>query len=256
MPALEAEPLPVLDALHSTPARRYLSAEPVPEEILWAILDAAVRGPSGGNQQTWGWVVVTDPAIKSQVAQWYQEGWAKAYGQRREQILAAPPSPDGLSARSFLAAEHLAQHIAEAPVWIFPVLRNAAGATNPRLGASIYGAVQQLILAARAYGIGTTLTTLYAGHEDGVGNCSGCPATPSPWGCSRSATRPGAAGPSRSAARSRTWCTGTAGAPPAPAPDRASPAGRALAGQARAGAQPSPVSRFLSQTSTWYRPTR
>ena len=48
-------------------------------------------------------------------------------------------------------------------MWIFPVLRNAAGSSNPRLGASIYGAVQQLILAARAYGIGTTLTTLYAG---------------------------------------------------------------------------------------------
>ena len=64
--------------------------------------------------------------------------------------------------------QHLAQHIHEAPVWIFPVLRNAAGSGNPRLGSSIYGAVQQLILAARAYGIGTTLTTLYAGHEDDV----------------------------------------------------------------------------------------
>ena len=75
-----AEPLPVLDALHSTPARRYLSTEPVPEEIIWALL-----------------------------------------------------------------------------------------------GASIDGAVQNLILAARAYGIGTTLTTLYARHEDGVRDLLGLP---------------------------------------------------------------------------------
>ena len=170
-----AEPLPVLDALHSTPARRYLSTEPVPDEIIWALLDAAVRGPTGGNRQGWGWVVVTDPAIKRRWPSWYLAGWDAAYGRRREQILAAPPAPDGLSRPSFLAAEHLAQHIADAPVWIFPVLRDAAGASNPRLGASIYGAVQNLILAARAYGIGTTLTTLYTRHEDDVRELLGLP---------------------------------------------------------------------------------
>jgi nitroreductase len=169
------EPLPVLDALHSTPARRYLSTEPVPDEIIWALLDAAIRGPTGGNRQGWGWVVVTDPAIKRPVAEWYLAGWDAAYGRRREQILAAPPAADGLSRPSFLAAEHLAGHIADAPVWIFPVLRDAAGVSNPRLGASIYGAVQNLILAARAYGIGTTLTTLYSRHEDDVRDLLGLP---------------------------------------------------------------------------------
>lgn len=176
VPAPEAEPLPVLDALHSTPARRYLSADPIPDEVIWAILDAAVRGPSGGNQQAWGWVVVTDPAIKAQVAQWYREGWTAAYGSRREEILAAPPGSGRLSPRSFLGAEHLAHHLEDAPVWIFPVLRNAAGAASPRLGASIYGAVQQLMLAARAYGVGSTLTTLYVGHEDDVRELLGLPA--------------------------------------------------------------------------------
>ena len=104
MPIPDAEPLPVLEALHSTPARRYLSAEPIPDEIVWAILDAAVRGPSGGNQQAWGWVVVTDPAVKQPVAGWYQEGWARAYGGRREQFVATPAGLGGLSRRSFLAA--------------------------------------------------------------------------------------------------------------------------------------------------------
>jgi nitroreductase len=172
----EPEALPVLDALHSTPARRYLSTEPIPDEIIWALLDAAVRGPSGGNTQTWGWVVVRDPAVKERIAGWYREGWDRAYGSRREQIMNAPDDAPGMSKRSFLAAEHLAAHLHEAPVWIIPVLKRAAASTNPRLGSSIYGAVQHLCLAARAYGIGSTLTTLYAGHEEDVRELLGLPA--------------------------------------------------------------------------------
>jgi nitroreductase len=169
------EDLPVLQALHSTPARRYLSTDPIPDEVLWELLDAAVRGPSGGNTQTWGWVVVKDPAVKERIAGWYREGWDRAYGARREEILATAPTANGMSPRSFLAAEHLAAHLNEAPVWIIPVLKRAAASTNPRLGSSIYGAVQQLCLAARAYGIGSTLTTLYSGHEDDVREILGLP---------------------------------------------------------------------------------
>lgn len=169
----DADSLGILDALHSTPARRYLSADPVPDEVLWAILDAAVRGPSGGNQQGWGWLVVTDPAVKEPIAAWYREGWEAAYGRHREAILAGPPGP--LNRASFLAAEHLAHHLADAPAWVIPVLRNAAESRNPRLGASVYGAVQQLMLAARAYGVGSTLTTLYAGHEADVRALLGLP---------------------------------------------------------------------------------
>jgi nitroreductase len=168
--------LTALEALHSTPARRYLAPDPIPEDVLWAILDASIRGPSGGNSQQWGWVVVTDREIMRRVAGWYRENWERAYGGRRDQILAAPPGSEGLTPRGFLGAEHLAHHLEEAPVWVFPVLRNAADASNPRLGSSIYGAVQQLCLAARAYGIGTSLTTLYGGHEEELRGLLGLPA--------------------------------------------------------------------------------
>jgi nitroreductase len=157
----EPEPLPVIEALHSTPARRFLSTDPIPDDVIRALLDAAVRGPSGGNSQRWAWIVVRDEAIKQRVAVFYKEGWDKSYGVRREQMLAGPES----GRRIFLAGDHLANHIAEAPVWIIPVLLGAAKSQNPRLGSSIYGAVQQLMLAARAYGIGSTLTTLYQAHE-------------------------------------------------------------------------------------------
>jgi nitroreductase len=167
--------LTALEALHSTPARRYLSPEPIPDDVLWAILDAAIRGPSGGNTQRWGWVVVTDQEVKDRVAAWYRENWEAAYGSRREQILSAPAGSLGLTPRGFLGAEHLAHHLHEAPVWVFAVLRGAADATSPQVGSSIYGAVQQLCLAARAYGIGTSLTTLYGGHEEELRELLGLP---------------------------------------------------------------------------------
>jgi nitroreductase len=167
--------LSALEALHSTPSRRYLAPDPIPEAVLWAILDAAIRGPSGGNRQQWGWVVVTERAVKEQVAGWYRENWESAYGRHRESILAGD-ADSSMSPRGFLGAEHLAQHLEEAPVWVFPVLRHAADAKSPRVGSSIYGAVQQLCLAARAYGIGTSLTTLYGGHEDELRELLGLPA--------------------------------------------------------------------------------
>lgn len=167
------EPPSALDILHSTPSRRYLSPEPIPDEVLWDILDAAVRGPSGGNRQGWGWVVVTDPEVKRRIAPWYRENWERAYGHRRGEFLAG--TAEGLSPAGFRGAEHLAHHLEEAPVWVFPVLRGAATATDPRTGASIYGAVQNLCLAARVHGIGTSLTTLYAGHEDELRALLGLP---------------------------------------------------------------------------------
>ena len=155
----------VLEALHSTPARRYLSPQPIGDDIIRTLLDAAIRGPNGGNTQRWAWIVLRDPEVKAQIAAFYREGWEKLYGVHREFMLAQPESANGLGPANFRAGDHLAAHLEEAPVWIFPVLLGAAGSTNPRLGASIYGAVQQLMLAARAYGIGSTLTTLYSGHE-------------------------------------------------------------------------------------------
>ncbi|MEU4620958.1 nitroreductase family protein [Actinoplanes sp. NPDC023801] len=166
--------LSLMEALHSTPARRYLSTEPIADDVIRDILDAAIRGPSAGNGQFWAWIVVRDPDTKKQIAGWYREGWERHYGSRREQILG---SPDGgpMSKASFLAADHLASHLEHAPVWIFPVLLGAAKSTNPRLGSSIYGAVQQLILAARAHGLGATLTTLHVGHEEDVRRLLGLP---------------------------------------------------------------------------------
>ncbi|MEV6494871.1 nitroreductase family protein [Actinoplanes sp. NPDC051633] len=171
----QTESLPLLEALHSTPSRRFLSTDPIPDDVLWELLDAAVRGPSGGNTQRWAWIVVRDEGLKKRIAAWYRDGWNNAYGVHKERILAGGDADGGVGRRGFLAAEHLAEHLEEAPVWVIPVLLGAAGSKNPRLGSSIYGAVQQLMLAARAHGIGSTLTTLHSAHEDEVREALGLP---------------------------------------------------------------------------------
>jgi nitroreductase len=61
------------------------------------------------------------------------------------------------------AAQYLADHIHEAPVWIVPCMEGTSSARTA--GSSIYPAVQNMLLAARALGLGATLTTLYLNFE-------------------------------------------------------------------------------------------
>ena len=167
--------LGLIEGLHSTPARRYLSSAQIKDEVLMDILDAAIRGPSGGNNQGWEWIILKDQKKKQLISDWYREGWQRAYGVRREGILNETDKSDTLGPKNYLSAEHLANNIQNAPVWIIAVLRNTASSGNPRAGASIYGAVQHLMLAARAHGIGSTLTTLYSSHEEDVKKLLGIP---------------------------------------------------------------------------------
>ena len=167
--------LDVFEALHSTPARRYLSKKDIPDKIIWELLDAAIRAPSGGNSQGWNWIILKDQEKKNQISEWYREGLHLAYGKRRQAIMDRSDSSDTLGPRNYLSAEYLANHIQEAPIWIIGTLRNTSDSKNPRAGSSIYGAVQNLMLAARAYGIGSTLTTLYAGHQKDVKDLLGIP---------------------------------------------------------------------------------
>ena len=65
----------VIDAIYTTGAQRRLKPDPIPESVIWAVLDAAIHGPSGGNSQRWAWVVITDPDTKRLVGEWYLDAW-------------------------------------------------------------------------------------------------------------------------------------------------------------------------------------
>ena len=75
--------------------------------------------------------------------------------------------------RLLAAAEHLAAHIQDAPVWIVPCLQGAAPTRTA--GSSIYPGVQNMLLAARALGLGATLTTLYLSFEKEAETALGLP---------------------------------------------------------------------------------
>ena len=186
----DREPLDVLDAIHTTRAQRFLKPDPIPEDVLWQILDAAIRGPTGGNQQGWGWVVIRDPAIKQAIAKVYSERITSAYGYERvsdEELGAAritrggiEEGEVGIDVRNRRGVVHLADHFAEAPVIVAPVMQTAARMADSTrrsgagLGGSIYGAVQNLMLAARAFDVGTVMTWTLD-EDSGINELLGLP---------------------------------------------------------------------------------
>ncbi len=160
----------IFEAINSQRAMRRLKPDPVPEELIWKLLDAAVKAPSGGNRQPWNFIVIRDDETKAKIAEWYLDGWNKAYGPVKQAAMANPAS-----ARTYSSADHLANHLAEVPVLIIATINTAGVAPVSTSGASIYPAVQNLMLAARALGLGTTITTLHRTHETEVKQLLGVP---------------------------------------------------------------------------------
>ncbi|MBI5288411.1 MAG: nitroreductase family protein [Chloroflexi bacterium] len=158
------------DVATTTRAMRRLHPDPVPDEDLWTILETATMAASGGNTQPWRFVVIRDAEARKRIAAWYLDAWEKTYGPARE-LMRANPS----SAMTYNSANHLANHLAEVPVLILVTIRKDNFRNGPIAGASIYPAVQNLMLAARALGYGTTLTTLHKLHDAEVKELLGLP---------------------------------------------------------------------------------
>ena len=153
----------LFEIMATTRSMRRLKSDPVPAELIRKILEAGVSAPSGGNMQRWRFLVVTDRNVKEAVGTYYKRAWDEVVYPRYSAGDPAPGTSPERFRRMLDAAQHLADHIHEAPVWIVPCM---AGATPSRTaGSSIYPAVQNMLLAARALGLGATLTTLYLQFE-------------------------------------------------------------------------------------------
>lgn len=158
------------DVVTTQRAMRRLKTDDVPDELIWKLLSTATMAPSGGNQQPWNFVVVRDAEKKRKIGEWYLDAWNRMYGPAREAMLA-----NASMARTFKSADHLANHLADVPVLIIATIKKGMPNVSATLGASIYPAVQNLMLAARAEGLGSTLTTLHKLHEDDVKKLLGIP---------------------------------------------------------------------------------
>ena len=183
----------LFEAIDSARSLRRLKPDPVPEALITRVLDAAVRAPSAGNAQNWAFLVVRDPEQRRRIGVIYRKASDIAAA-----IYAARGRPPHLSERQFArmlrAGGYLWDHIGEAPVLLVPC--QSRPVTPPReslppgiaagydgeiayaeriRGASIYPAVQNILLACRGLGLGATITTNHIRCEDELKSVLGIP---------------------------------------------------------------------------------
>ena len=166
----------VYEALYTTRAMRRCKPDPIPIDVQQRILDAAVRAPSGGNTQNWRFLLVDDAEVKTQLGPIYRECmtllWATIYKERLEAANAAPDEPENASMlRIQRSAQHLADHFEGYPLLLFSFVQ-----FDPT-GGSIFPSTWSAMLAARAEGVGSSLTSVFMFQVDKVLEILGVPAT-------------------------------------------------------------------------------
>jgi nitroreductase len=182
----------LFEAMYSARAIRKLSADPVPQELITRVLEAATQASSAGNAQNWVFIVVRDPERRAKLGAIYRKASDIASA-----VYAARGRPEHMSEAQYRllmsTGGWLWDHLAEAPVILIPCLRQRAMPAREALppeisydaefayldrirGASIYPAIQNIILACRALGLGTVLTTNHIRCEDEVRAALGIPA--------------------------------------------------------------------------------
>ncbi|MEX0946975.1 MAG: nitroreductase family protein [Acidimicrobiia bacterium] len=142
-------------ALYTTRAMRRVRPDSIPESDVAAILDAAVRAPSGGNTQNWRFLTVTVPPVRNQLGPIYREAFAilqeTVY---KDAYVRARQEGDQSALAVQKSSAWLPENFEQVPLWLFAYSRN-----DPS-GASIYPSVWSAMLAARGLGIGSCLTTI------------------------------------------------------------------------------------------------
>jgi nitroreductase len=163
----------LFEIMRSTRSMRRLKPDAVPDALIRQVLQAGVAAANGGNMQTWRFLVVQDPGVKRKVGALYKRAWDEQVGPHYRAGGPAPGTSPEQFDRMLAAAQYLADHFHEAPVWIVPCA--PLGARPRTSGASIYPAVQNMLLAARALGLGATLTTLHLAFEQQAEAALGLP---------------------------------------------------------------------------------
>jgi nitroreductase len=164
----------VSEALYTTRAMRRCTTDPIPLDVQEKILDAAIRAPTGGNVQNWRFLLVESPEVKAQLGPVYRECladlWATIYAGR---VAAAAADPDGPASIEFLkmqrSAQHLADHFEEYPLLLVSFVQ-----ADPT-GGSIFPATWSAMLAARAEGVGSALTSVLMFQAERVLSILGVP---------------------------------------------------------------------------------
>jgi nitroreductase len=164
----------VHEALYTTRAMRRVRPDKIPVDVQARILDAAIRAPSGGNTQAWRFLLVDDAEVKARLAPLYRDCvaqlWATVYAPRLAAIEANPDDPESVQmAKVVRSAQHLADHFEDVPLFLFAFTQS-----DPS-GGSIFPAVWSAMLAARAEGVGSALTSVLVFRRDETLDVLGVP---------------------------------------------------------------------------------
>jgi nitroreductase len=145
---------------------------PVPPEVLTQCLQLAVQAPTGSNAQGWRWIVITDPAVRARLAEFYRSGGA-AYLARQS----GAPAPDEQTARVQDSAGYLMRVIDRVPALVIPCIRGRLRSVEHAAGfyGSILPAVWSFALALRSRGLGSAWTTFHLAHEREAAELLGIP---------------------------------------------------------------------------------
>ena len=143
------------EAMRTQRAIRRLKPDPVDDALVLRCIELALKAPTGSNAQNWEFVVVKDPAVKAKLARLNRIAWS-AYGGIGRWM--ARRQGDDKMLRIIDAVQWQADHFEEIPVIVVACLNTfippfPAIATGSLYG-SIYPSVQNLLLAARAAGLG------------------------------------------------------------------------------------------------------
>ena len=154
------------EAMATQRAVRYWEEREVPDDLIWRVIEAGTRAPSGSNRQPWGFVAIQDRGRRERIAQALRSHYEQNEAVRTH-LNRGAASPDKMERLMLRGARTLFKDLAAAPVFIIPCLHNPQSPTSEGLlaGSSIYQAVQNMLLAARGLGLGTVMTTFHAGIE-------------------------------------------------------------------------------------------
>ncbi len=149
-----------IEAMETTRAIRFLKTDAVPEALIERVIYAATRASSPGNSQGWDFVVVRDRATKARLGPVLRE--------RMLPMITAVPRNAPIEKRMLDGAQHLLESFEDVPVWIFVCGRKVYPPQAPSVQmvhAALYPAAQNLIVAARSLGLGSTFTTFQLAAE-------------------------------------------------------------------------------------------
>ncbi len=180
------EAFELYEAMRTLRAVRRLKPDPVPEPVLHRVLEAASWAPTGANLQPWRALVVSDPALKRELGKLYAERWRAYVADHRRRLEGQPEAVVTAAERTLRAGDYLADNFAQVPVVVvFCFDARQMAITDSGLdrvsvvgGASVYPAVENMLLACRAEGLGCVLTTLLCAEEPRVTELLEIPA---PW---------------------------------------------------------------------------